>query len=97
MKVKLEPLLDRVVVRPNPAKTETSGGLLIPEQLQEQPQRGTVLAVGEGKEDEPMKVKPQDLVLYSKNAGAKVTVDGEDVLILRQCDIFSILEPIKED
>lgn len=87
----IQPLHDRVIVRPAEAETKTAGGIIIPDTAKEKPQRGTVVAAGPGKKDEPMTVKPGDVVLYSKYAGTEINVDGEDVLIMRENDILAIM------
>jgi len=92
---KLTPLADRVVVRPQAAEEVTSGGLIIPDTAKEKPQKGTVVAVGPGKVENgtkiEMSVKEGDTVLYGKYAGTEVTIDGEDVLIMRESDILGIV------
>lgn len=90
-KVSIKPLADRVLVRPAEAETKTAGGIIIPDSAKEKPQRGTVVAAGPGKKDEPTAVKPGDTVLYGKYSGTEITVDGEDLLIMRESDIFAIL------
>ncbi|HOH99780.1 MAG TPA: co-chaperone GroES [Bacteroidales bacterium] len=87
----LKPLADRVVVEPAQAEEKTSGGIIIPDTAKEKPQRGTVVAAGPGKKDEPMTVKEGDKVLYGKYAGTEITVDGNDYLILRESDILAII------
>jgi chaperonin GroES len=91
MSVSLKPLADRVLVEPAPAEEKTIGGIIIPDTAKEKPQRGIVVAAGEGKKDEPMTVKPGDNVLYGKYAGTEVTVDGKEYLIMRESDIFAIV------
>jgi chaperonin GroES len=91
----LKPLGDRVIVKRDEAETTTAGGLLIASANKEKPQSGVVLAVGEGKHDDngnliPMPVKEGDHVLYGKYGGNEVTVDGEEVLILRAEDIYAV-------
>lgn len=92
---KLTPLADRVVVRPQDAEEVTSGGLIIPDTAKEKPQKGTVVAVGPGKVENgtkiDMTVKEGDTVLYGKYAGTEVTLEGEDVLIMRESDILGIV------
>jgi chaperonin GroES len=94
--VKLQPLEDRIVVRPNEAEERTVSGLVIPDTAKEKPQQGTVLAVGPGKRSEqtsqviPVDVKEGDTVVYSKYGGTEITVDGEDVLILSSRDVLAI-------
>lgn len=90
-KVSIKPLADRVLVRPAEAETKTAGGIIIPDSAKEKPQRGTVVAAGPGKKDEPVTVKAGDTVLYGKYSGTEIQVDGEDLLIMRESDIFAIL------
>ncbi|MBL7941750.1 MAG: co-chaperone GroES [Flavobacteriales bacterium] len=91
MSVKLKPLADRVLVEPSAAETTTASGIIIPDTAKEKPQRGTIVAVGGGKKDEPMTVKAGDSVLYGKYAGTEITIDGREYLIMRESDIFAIL------
>jgi chaperonin GroES len=91
MSVNLKPLADRVLVEPAAAEEKTASGLYIPDTAKEKPQRGKVVAAGEGKKDEPMTVKAGDTVLYGKYAGTEITVDGKDYLIMRESDIFAIV------
>ncbi|AMS27635.1 molecular chaperone GroES [Bacteroidetes bacterium UKL13-3] len=91
MSVSLKPLADRVLVEPAAAEEKTASGLYIPDTAKEKPQRGKVVAAGEGKKDEPMTVKAGDTVLYGKYAGTEITVDGKDYLIMRESDIFAII------
>lgn len=89
--INIKPLADRVVIEPAVAETKTSSGIIIPDTAKEKPQRGTVMATGPGKKDEPMTVKNGDLVLYGKYAGTEITVDGKDYLILKESDILAII------
>lgn len=91
MAVKVKPLADRVLVEAAAAEEKTAGGIIIPDTAKEKPQRGTVIAVGNGKKDEPMTVKVGDVVLYGKYAGTELSVEGKDYLIMRESDIFAIL------
>jgi chaperonin GroES len=88
---KITPLHDRVIVRPNSAQEVTAGGIIIPDTAKEKPMRGTVIAVGPGKPDEPTTVKENDTVLYGKYAGTEVSMDGEDYLIMRESDILGVI------
>lgn len=88
---KIKPLADRVVVEAAPAETKTAGGLFIPDTAKEKPQRGTVVAVGTGKKDEPMTVKVGDNILYGKYSGTEVMIDGKEFLIMRESDIFAVV------
>lgn len=87
----IKPLHDRVIVKAAEAETKTAGGIIIPDTAKEKPQKGTVVAAGPGKKDEPMTVKPGDIVLFSKYAGTEISVDGDDVMIMRESDILAIL------
>jgi chaperonin GroES len=90
-KVKINPLADRVVIQAAAAEEKTAGGIIIPDTAKEKPQRGTVIAVGSGKKDEPMTVKVGDTVLYGKYAGTEIQIEGKDYLIMRESDIFAIV------
>lgn len=90
-KVKITPLHDRVIVKPAAAETKTAGGIIIPDTAKEKPQRGTIVAAGPGKKDEPVTVKAGDTVLYGKYAGTEINLDGEDLLIMRESDILAIV------
>ncbi len=90
-KLNVTPLHDRVIVQPAAAEQKTAGGIIIPDTAKEKPQRGTVLAAGPGKKDEPVTVKSGDQVLYGKYAGTDITVDGKDYLIMRESDILAIV------
>jgi chaperonin GroES len=91
MAVKIKPLADRVLVEPAPAEQKTSGGIIIPDTAKEKPQRGTVIAVGDGKKDEPMTVKEGDNVLYGKYSGTEIQYEGKDYLIMKESDILAIV------
>ena len=90
-KIKVKPLADRVLVEPAPAETKTSGGMIIPDTAKEKPMRGKIVAVGNGKPDEPLTVKAGDTVLYGKYAGTEINIDGKDFLIMRESDIYAII------
>jgi chaperonin GroES len=90
-KVKIKPLADRVLVMPAPAEEKTAAGIIIPDTAKEKPQKGTVVAVGTGKKDEPMTVKVGDEVLYGKYSGTEITIDGMNYLIMRESDIVAIV------
>lgn len=87
----VKPLSDRVLVKAAEAETKSSGGIIIPDSAKEKPQRGTVVAAGPGKKDEPTTVKVGDSILYGKYSGTEIQVDGVDYLIMRESDIFAIL------
>jgi len=90
-KLKIKPLADRVVIQANEAEEKTTSGIIIPDTAQEKPQKGTVVAVGKGKPDEPLTVKAGDTVLYGKYAGTEISIDGDDYLIMRESDIFAVV------
>ncbi len=89
--INLKPLADRVLVEPAPAETKTVSGIIIPDSAQEKPQKGTVVAMGPGKKDEPMTVKVGDIVLYGKFAGTELKLEGKDFMIMRESDIYAIV------
>jgi len=89
--VSLKPLADRVLVEAAPAEEKTAGGIIIPDTAKEKPQRGTVVAVGPGKKDEPMTVKAGDTVIYTKYAGQELPHEGNNYLIMRESDILAIV------
>lgn len=91
--MRLKPLGDRIVIRQIDATDVTASGIVLPDTAQEKPQRGEVLAVGEGRYDDGVRV-PLDLVvgdevIYSKYGGTEVEIDGEDLLILRESDVLA--------
>lgn len=93
----LKPLGDRLIIKQDEANETTSGGLLLAHESKEKPQTGVVLAVGEGKRDKegnliPVPVKVGDKVLYGKYGGTEVTVDDEEVIILRADDVYGVFE-----
>ena len=87
----VKPLSDRVLVKAAEAESKTAGGIIIPDAAKEKPQKGTVVAAGPGKKDEPTTVKVGDSVLYGKYSGTEIQVDGVDYLIMRESDIFAIV------
>ena len=91
MALNIKPIGDRVVVEAAPAEEKTASGIIIPDTAKEKPQRGTIVAVGDGKKDEPLTVKTVDQVLYGKYAGTEITYDGKEYLIMRESDIYAVL------
>ena len=89
--VNIKPLADRVLVEPAVAESKTASGIIIPDTAKEKPQKGVIIAVGNGKKDEPITVKVGDQVLYGKYAGTEITVEGKEYLIMRESDIFAVL------
>jgi chaperonin GroES len=90
-KLNVKPLADRVLVEPAAAEEKTAGGIIIPDTAKEKPMKGTIVAVGNGKKDEPMTVKVGDKVLYGKYAGTELSIDGNDYLIMKESDIYAIV------
>ncbi len=96
MSISIKPLADRVIVAPAAAEEKTKSGIIIPDTAKEKPQRGEIVAVGEGKvSDQGSLMKPQvkvgDQVLYGKYAGTEISIDGGDYLIMRESDILAVL------
>lgn len=91
MSLNIKPLADRVLVEPMEAETKTASGIIIPDNAKEKPQKGTVVAVGNGKKDEPLTVSVGDVVLYGKYGGTELKLEGKDYLIMRESDILAIV------
>lgn len=87
----MKPINDRVVVKPDPAEEKSKGGIILPDNAKEKPQKGKVIAVGPGKDGIKPTVKKGDSVLYGKYAGQELNHKGEDYLIMREDDILVIL------
>lgn len=95
--MKLRPLHDRIIVKRLDGEEKTAGGLYIPDTAKEKPQKGTVIAAGNGKKTEDgktvkMDVKVGDTVLFGKYAGTEIKVDGEELLMMREDDILAVVE-----
>src|SRR5215213_6592179 len=96
--MKLQPLEDRIVVRPGESEETTASGLVIPDTAKEKPQQGEVLAVGPGRRSDhtgeiiPLDVKVGDTVVYSKYGGTEITAEGEDLLILNGRDVLAVVK-----
>jgi chaperonin GroES len=94
----LQPLDDRIVVKPGESEETTASGLVIPDTAKEKPQQGEVLAVGPGKRSDqtgeivPLDIKVGDTVVYSKYGGTEFTIDGDDVLILSGRDVLAVVK-----
>jgi chaperonin GroES len=91
----IKPLEDRVILKPMEAEEKTSGGIIIPDNAKEKPQKGEVVAIGPGKVTEKgekitMTLKKGDKVLYGKYSGTEVTIDGTDYLIVRESDVLAV-------
>ena len=92
----IQPLEDRIVVRPAEAEEKTASGLVIPDSAKEKPQQGEVVAVGKGKADKdgkitPLDVKAGDKILFGKYSGQEIKLEGEEYLIMREEEILGVL------
>ena len=96
--MKLKPLSDRVIVQAIEEEETTASGIVLPDTAREKPQKGKVVAVGDGRYDEdgekriPLDVAQGDTVLYSKYGGTEIKVDGEELLVLRESDVLAKVE-----
>lgn len=90
MSTTFRPLADRVLIEPAPAEKTTASGIIIPDSAKEKPLKGIIIAVGNGKKDEPMTVKVGDSVLYGQYSGTEIKLDGKSLLIMRESDIYGI-------
>lgn len=95
--MKFRPLHDRVLLRRLESDAKTAGGIIIPDTAKEKPAQGEVVAIGTGTRDDagkliPLAVKEGDLVLFSKWSGTEVTIDGEELLVVKESDIMGVLE-----
>jgi chaperonin GroES len=96
--MKLKPLGDRLIVKPTDEEEMTASGIVLPDTAKEKPQKGKVVAVGEGKWDEdgekriPLDVAAGDEVLYSKYGGTEITVEEDELLVLRESDVLAKVE-----
>jgi chaperonin GroES len=93
---KVKPLADRVLVEAAPAEETTKGGIIIPDTAKEKPQRGKIIAVGSGRIADdgkvtPLSVKVGDEILYGKYSGTELSLEGKDYLIMRESDIYAVL------
>jgi len=91
MGLNIKPLADRVLVEPAASETTTASGIIIPDNAKEKPQKGIIVAIGNGKKDEPLTVKIGDTVLYSKYGGTELKLEGKDYLMMRESDILAIV------
>ena len=91
MSKNIKPLADRVLIKVSEAETKTAAGIIIPDNAQEKPQKGIVVAVGKGTKDNPMTVKVGDTVLYGKYSMTELKHQGEELIIMRESDIFAII------
>jgi len=94
MASKIQPLADRVVVKPIEREEVTKGGIVLPDTVKEKPQEGKVVAVGKGRVSDdgkqiPMNVKVGDIVIYAKYGGTEIKIENEDMVILRESDILA--------
>jgi chaperonin GroES len=92
----VKPLADRILVKPLEAEEKTKGGIIIPDNAKEKPQKGEVVAAGPGKISDngqkiAMELKKGDKVLYGKYSGTEVTIDGQEYLIVKESDVLAII------
>ncbi|MEM9737621.1 MAG: co-chaperone GroES [Bacteroidota bacterium] len=92
MSIKINPLRDNVLVKPDAPEQTLAAGIVIPDNAKEKPQKGQVIAVGPGTKEEQMVLKPGDQIMYSKYSGTEVEIKGEEHLIMRQSDIYATLK-----
>jgi chaperonin GroES len=94
--MKLKPLGDRLIVKPTEEEEKTASGIVLPDTAKEKPQKGTVIAVGDGPIEDgkrrPLDVSEGDEILYSKYGGTEITVEDDDVLVLRESDVLAKVE-----
>ena len=90
-KINFKPLADRVLVEPAAAEEKTASGIIIPDTAKEKPQKGTIVAVGNGTSEHKMNVKVGDSVLYGKYSGTELSIGGTDYLIMKESDIWNCL------
>jgi chaperonin GroES len=91
MSTTFKPLADRVLIESAPAEQVTASGIIIPDTAKEKPLRGTVIAAGNGKIDEPMTVKVGDTVIFGQYSGTEIKMDGTTYLIMKESDIYGII------
>jgi chaperonin GroES len=91
-KINITPLADRVIIQQAEAETTTASGIIIPDNAQEKPQKGLVIATGKGTKDNPITVKIGDNILYGKYAGTELKYNGSDYLIMKESDILAIIK-----
>ncbi len=94
---KVKPLGDHILVRPSEAEEKTRGGIILPDTAREKPAEGTVIAIGEGKlldtgKRATFQVKVNDRVIYSKYAGHDISIDGEDLKVIQESDVYAVIE-----
>lgn len=89
MALHIKPLADRVLIQPLEAETTTASGIIIPDNAQEKPQKGKIVATGPGTKDNPVTVKVGDTVLYGKYSGTELKLDGKDYLMMRESDLLA--------
>lgn len=91
----LQPLHDRIIVKPAEAEETTKGGIILPDTAKEKPMQGEIVAAGKGKVENgnmiEMQVKVGDKVLYGKYSGTEINVDGEELLMMRESDVFAVI------
>ncbi len=90
--MKIEPIADRVLIEPEPAKEKTAGGIIIPDGAKERPVRGKIISVGPGRAPlKEMETKPGDIAIYTKHSGHEVEIDNKMYLLMKESDIFAVI------
>lgn len=87
-----KPLADRVLIEPIPAEEKTASGIIIPDAAKEKPLKGTVVAVGNGKKDEPMTIEEGNTVLYGQYSGTEIKLEGKTYLIMKEADVYGVFQ-----
>lgn len=90
-KINFKPLADRVLVEPATAEEKTASGIIIPDTAKEKPQKGKIIAIGNGTKENKITVKVGDQVLYGKYSGTELNINGVDYLIMKESDIFGTI------
>ena len=91
-KINIKPLSDRVVVKPIEVEKKTAAGIILPDANKEKPHEGIVINVGPGKKDEPMTLKENDHILFSKYGGTEYKMGDETFIIMRESDVYAVIE-----
>ncbi len=91
MSVKFKPLTDRVLIEPETAVQKTEGGILIPGSIKEKPLQGTIVAIGNGKKDEPLTVQVGQEVIFGKHSGSEIKLGEKTYIVMRESEIYGIL------
>ena len=91
MSISFKPLADRVLIEPAAAEEKTAFGIIIPDTAKEKPQKGIIVAIGNGKKDEPITLKVGDNVMYGQYSGTEIKIDGNKYLIMKEADVYGVI------